>query len=172
MEWMDIYDEERQKTGRVMERSDTPAPGDCRTVVHVCVFNAAGQLLIQRRSAQKFTYPLRWDVSAAGAVDAGETPRQAAARELREELGLNLDLSGVRPVMTVNFPNGFDDVFAVEREVAPKELNLQTEEVCEAKWVTLAEAERMVREKEFCPYPPGFLSVVYALRNGEGFVDE
>ena len=168
---MDIYDEERQKTGRVMERSDTPAPGDCRTVVHVCVFNAAGQLLIQRRSAQKFTYPLRWDVTAAGAVDAGETPRQAAERELREEMGIAVDLSRVRPVMTVNFPTGFDDMFAVERELDPKELTLQTEEVCEAKWVTLAEAERMVRTKEFCPYPPGLLTVVYSLRRGEGFTD-
>ena len=36
----------------------------------------------------------------------------------------------------------------------------------------VAEAERMVREKKFCPYPPGFLSVVYSLRHGEGFVDE
>ena len=171
MEWMDIYDEERQKTGRVMERADEPAPGDCRTVVHVCVFNAAGQLLIQRRSAKKVTYPLRWDVTAAGAVDAGETPRQAAERELREEMGIAVDLSRVRPVMTVNFPNGFDDMFAVERELDPKELTLQTEEVCEAKWVTLAEAERMVRTKEFCPYPPGLLTVVYSLRRGEGFAD-
>ena len=126
MELMDIYDEERQRTGRTMERSQEPAPGDHRTVVHLCVFNAAGELLIQRRSEEKFTYPLRWDVTAAGAVAAGETSRQAAERELREELGYSLSLSGVRPVMTVNFPGGFDDFFVVEREISLQELTLQT----------------------------------------------
>ena len=171
MELMDVYDEERQRTGRTMERAQRPAPGDHRTVVHLCVFNAAGELLIQRRSAAKYTYPLRWDVTAAGAVDAGETSRQAAERELQEELGYSLSLAGVRPVMTVNFPGGFDDFFVVEREVPLESLTLQAEEVCDAAWVSLAEAERMVRAKEFCPYPPGLLTVLYSLRHGKGFVD-
>lgn len=172
MELMDIYDEERQKTGRVMERARKPAPGDHRTVVHLCVFNGAGELLVQRRSAEKFTYPLRWDVTAAGAVDAGETSRQAAEREMREELGYPLSLAGVRPVMTVNFPGGFDDFFVVECEISLEKLVFQREEVCDAAWVSLAEAERMVREKEFCPYPPGLLAVLYSLRHGKGFIDE
>ena len=172
MEIVDIYDEARQKTGRTMDRAAEPAPGDCRVVVHVCVFNAAGELLIQRRSPKKWAYPLRWDVSAAGAVAAGETPGEAAEREFREELGWPLDLSGIRPVMTVNFPGGFDDFYVVEREISLQELTLQAEEVCDAAWVSLAEAERMVLEKEFCPYPPGLLTVLYHLRHGKGFTDE
>ena len=171
MEWMDVYDEERQKTGRTMERAQQPAPGDHRTVVHLCVFNRHGQLLIQQRSKEKHSYPLRWDVTAAGAVDAGETSRQAAERELREELGYSLSLAGIRPVMTVNFPGGFDDFFVVEREIATEELTLQTEEVCAAAWVDLAAAETMIRNREFCPYPPGFLTVLYSLRHGQGFVE-
>ena len=172
MELMDVYDEERQKTGRTMERAAQPAPGDRRLVVHLCVFNSAGELLVQRRAPEKYTYPLRWDVTAAGAVDAGENSRQAAERELREELGCSLDLTGMQPVMTVNFPGGFDDFFVVEREISLETLMLQREEVCDAAWVSLAEAERMVREKEFCPYPPGLLTVLYSLRHGKGFVDE
>ena len=172
MEIMDIYDEARQKTGRTMERAAEPAPGDCRLVVHVCVFNGAGELLIQRRSAEKRAYPLRWDVSAAGAVDAGETPNRAAEREFREELGYKLDLSGMRPVMTVNFPGGFDDFFVVEREIDLSELRLQREEVCDAAWVSLAKVEQMILDKEFCPYPPGLLTVLYHLRHGKGFTDE
>ena len=171
MEIVDIYDEERQKTGRTMERHDAPADGDCRTVVHVCIFNREGQLLIQRRSAEKTTYPLRWDVSAAGGVDTGETPRQAAEREVREELGVALDLTHTRPILTVNFPGGFDDFFAVEADVDPESLSLQTEEVCDARYVTVAEAEQMVRDRRFCPYPPGFLTVLADLRHGKGFVD-
>ena len=172
MEIVDIYDEERQKTGRTMERHAPPAPGDCRTVVHVCIFNRKGELLIQRRSAEKRAYPLRWDVSAAGGVDTGETPRQAAEREVREELGVELSLSRTRPILTVNFPGGFDDFFAVEADILPETLSLQTEEVCDARYVTVEEAEAMVADKRFCPYPAGFLTVLAALRHGKGFVDE
>lgn len=172
MEIVDIYDEERQKTGRTMERAHKPAPGDCRTVVHVCVFNAAGELLIQQRSAEKRAYPLRWDVSAAGGVDAGETSRQAAEREIREELDYPLDLTGVRPVLTVNFPGGFDDFFVAEREIPLDSLTLQKEEVCAVAWVSLEEAERMVEDKRFCPYPSGLLTVLYSLRHGKGFIDK
>ena len=171
MEWMDVYDEERQKTGRMIERAQKPAPGDHRTVVHLCVFNSSGELLVQRRSAEKVSYPLRWDVTAAGAVDAGETSRQAAERELREEMGYDLPLMGLRPVMTVNFPGGFDDFFVVERDIALEELTLQKEEVCDAAWIPVREAEGRILKKEFCPYPPGFLTVLYSLRHGQGFVD-
>ena len=154
-----------------MERSQKPEPGDCRTVVHLCVFNGQGELLVQRRAAEKFTYPLRWDVTAAGAVDAGETSRQAAERELREELGYSLSLEGLRPVMTVNFPGGFDDFFVVEQDVSVEKLILQKEEVCDAAWIPVQKAEEMILKKEFCPYPPGFLTVLYSLRHGQGFVD-
>lgn len=64
-----------------------------------------------------------------GGVDAGETSRQAAEREFREELGVALDLTGVRPSCTVNFDGGFDDFFLVERDLGLEELTLQKEEV-------------------------------------------
>ena len=52
-----------------------------------------------------------------GGVDAGETSRQGAEREFREELGYPLDLSGLRPSVTVNFNGGFDDFYILERDL-------------------------------------------------------
>ena len=92
MELVDLYDENRQPLGRTAERHAPKGPGEYRTVVHVCLFNSRGQLLIQRRSREKTVWPERWDVSVGGGVDAGETSRQAAEREVREELGLGLAL--------------------------------------------------------------------------------
>jgi 16S rRNA (adenine1518-N6/adenine1519-N6)-dimethyltransferase len=57
-------------------------------VVRISILDQAGRLLVQKRSLQKELFPGRWDNSAAGHVDAGETYEQAALRELHEELGL------------------------------------------------------------------------------------
>lgn len=56
--------------------------------VHVFVFNAAGQLYLQRRSMNKDTAPGKWVSSCSGHVDAGEDYDAAALRELSEEIGL------------------------------------------------------------------------------------
>lgn len=56
--------------------------------VHMLIFNAGGELLLQQRSIWKDRNPGRWDSSAAGHVDSGETYLEAARRELQEELGI------------------------------------------------------------------------------------
>lgn len=169
MEWVDLYDENRVPLGKTAERYGKKHAGEYRTVVHVCIFNKAGQLLIQRRSAQKYICPNQWDVSAAGGVDAGETPREAAEREAREELGYALDLTGVRPSVTVNFSGGFDDFFIVQREVELDSLTLQTEEVSAVRWVTREDVRSMLAEGEFIAYPASFLEFLFDMRDQFGF---
>lgn len=61
--------------------------------VHILVFNAAGQVFLQRRAKTKDTFPDRWDSSCSGHVDTGENYLESAVRELGEELGL----AGVSP---------------------------------------------------------------------------
>lgn len=46
-------------------------------------------------------------------------------RELEEEIGLKLDLSNTRPHLTVNFDEGFDDIYLVEADIDLDELTLQ-----------------------------------------------
>lgn len=60
--------------------------------VHILLFNNAGELFLQKRSRHKDRHPCVWDSSAAGHVDAGEDYDHAAARELREELGVDAPL--------------------------------------------------------------------------------
>ena len=86
MEILDIYDSNRMPTGRTFVRGTKPE-GGYYLVAQVIVFNTKGQMLIQQRQAHKLGWPNRWDVSAGGSVQAGETSQQAAQRELREELG-------------------------------------------------------------------------------------
>ena len=169
VELVDLYDEDRVPLGRTAERYGKKGPGEYRTVVHVCLFGSDGRLLIQRRTDCKRIWPGRWDMSVGGGVDAGETSRQGAEREFREELGWPLDLTGVRPSVTVNFGGGFDDFFIVRRELDIGALTLQAEEVAEVRWVTLAEALALRDSGSFIPYPRGFLQFIFEMQDTFGF---
>jgi len=169
MELVDLYDENRVPLGRTAERYAKKGPGELRIVVHVCLFDRLGRLLIQRRTENKHIWPGLWDVTVGGGVDAGETTRQGAEREVREELGYALDLSGLRPSVTVNFAGGFDDFFIAVRDVDIDELSLQAEEVSAVRWVTLEELLAMVDDGRFIPYPKSFLQFLFDMRETFGF---
>ena len=169
MELVDLYDENRVPLGRVAERHAKKAPGEYRMVVHVCIFNGLGQMLIQQRSPEKTIWPELWDVSIGGGVDAGETSRQGAVREVGEELGYDLDLIGLRPAVTVNFEGGFDDFFVVTRDLDLGDLRLQKEEVSDVRWATLEETLAMLENGQFIPYPPSSPRLLFEARGSFDF---
>ena len=138
-------------------------------MVHVCVFDRRGRLLIQRRAPEKFIWPDLWDVSVGGGVDAGETSRRGAEREFWEELGVSLDLSGLRPSVTVNFDGGFDDFYILTKDLAPEDLTLQKEEVQAVRWASLEEILDMLARGTFIPYPESFLRFLFDMRRQFGF---
>ena len=82
-----IVDENNEPT-RGATKQEAWKKGLIHRVVRISIFDEAGRLLVQKRSTQKELFPGRWDNSAAGHVDVGETYEQAALRELSEELGL------------------------------------------------------------------------------------
>lgn len=169
MELVDLYDENRLPLGRTAERGAPKGPGELRLVVHVCVFDSRGRLLIQQRAPEKFIFPNLWDVSVGGGVDAGEDSRQGAEREFREELGIPLDLSGLRPSVTVNFDGGFDDFYILTKDLELDDLTLQKEEVRDVRWASREEILDMLEEGTFIPYPRSFLEFLFDMRDQFGF---
>jgi isopentenyldiphosphate isomerase len=57
-------------------------------VVHLHVFNSAGDIYLQKRPEWKDIQPGKWDTAVGGHIDYGETPEEALLREVREELGI------------------------------------------------------------------------------------
>lgn len=151
-ELWDIYTKDRQKTGRTHRRGDEMQEGDYHLVVHVCIFNSKNQLLIQKRQPFKKGWPNMWDMTAVGSALQGESSAQAAEREVYEEIGLKLDLSGRRANFSVSFAEGFDDYYLLEQDVEISSLRLQEEEVQDVRWVTREEAAEMQRQGIMIPY--------------------
>lgn len=151
-ELWDVYTKDRVKTGKTHRRGDKMEKGEYHLVVHVCIFNSKNQLLIQQRQPFKKGWPNMWDVSVGGSAVAGDDSGQAAEREVLEELGLKLDLSEKRPSFTMNFSDGFDDYYIVNKDIDIGNLHLQNAEVKQVKWVGREEALRMQNAGIMVPY--------------------
>ncbi|MCU0770316.1 MAG: NUDIX domain-containing protein [Verrucomicrobia bacterium] len=85
-EIFDIVNERDEVVGRAPRR-EVHARGLMHRAVHVLVFNAQGEVFLQKRSMTKDKSPGLWDSSASGHVDSGEDYETCALRELAEELG-------------------------------------------------------------------------------------
>lgn len=168
MEKWDIYDSERKLTGEMVIRGETMKSGDLHLVIHVCVFNAKGQMLVQQRQPFKKGWSNLWDITVGGSALAGESSYQAAERESKEEIGLSLDLSNHRPSFTVNFEQGFDDYYLINTEVELSELVLQYEEVQAVKWASREEILHMIENKEFVPYYSSLINMIFDMGQNLG----
>lgn len=167
-ELIDLYDVNREHTGRTAVRGEKLPENTYRMVVHVCIFNSKGEMLIQKREDDIVRWPSYWDVSVGGGASAGDTSRQAAERETAEELGLQIDFSDRRPVITVNFSDGFDDFYTVEADISLEDLHLQTEEVADTRWASREEIEAMIDDGSFIPYQKDLLGYLFFARENRG----
>src|SRR5512137_1073782 len=86
-EVFDVVNERDEVIGRA-PRGEVHRLGLLHRAVHVLVFNARGQVFLQKRSMKKDQQPGVWDSSASGHVDSGEDYDACAVREMREEIGL------------------------------------------------------------------------------------
>ena len=147
-----------------MKRGSSFADGDYHMVIHVCLFNEKGEMLIQQRQPFKEGWPNVWDITVGGSAISGDTSQSAAQRELLEEIGCALDFTNIRPHLTVNFEFGFDDYYLIEKDIDVKELHLQYEEVKQVKWASHDEIMRLLDSGEFIPYYSNLLRLLFDMR--------
>ena len=88
-EIFDIVNERDEVVGQNTRR-EVHRLGLKHRAVHVLVFNARGEVFLQKRSMTKDTARGKWDSSSSGHLDSGEDYDACAMRELREEIGLVL----------------------------------------------------------------------------------
>lgn len=165
MELWDVYDMNRNKTGRTWVRGEPLQEGNYHLVVHVCIFNSKGEMLIQQRQPFKEGWSNMWDLTVGGSAITGDSSQDAARRELEEEIGLTIDFQDVRPHITFHFERGFDDIYLIEKEVDLHTLTLQYEEVQAVKWASKEEILAMIKTGEFIPYYESLIHFLFDIRN-------
>lgn len=167
-EQFDLYTKDRLPLNQTMNRGESTPDGCCRLVVHVCIFNSSGEMLIQQRQPFKKGWSNMWDISCGGGVVSGEDSRTAAEREVAEELGVSISLEDVRPVLTIHFDEGFDDIYVITKDMQLSEICLQTEEVQAVKWASLEEIVAMIDSGKFIPYHKDLIGLLFFMRNHRG----
>ncbi len=165
MELFDILNEDGTKSGVVRERGVTHCQGSLHPTVHIWIVRekekGAFDVLLQKRSFGKDSYPGCYDISSAGHVAAGEDIIASALRELEEELGLRVrpeDLRevGIRRGKKEEIFRGrlFKDdewshIYLYREPVDIDELILQESEVEEVIWMDYAACLAGIREQSF-----------------------
>ncbi|MGP9782326.1 NUDIX hydrolase [Glutamicibacter sp. AOP12-B1-11] len=78
------------------------------TPVSYVIVRDRNRVLLQRRQGTGYLDGY-WSTAAAGHVEAGESAIQAAVRETREELGIELDAMQLKPLTTVHRPQSSNE---------------------------------------------------------------
>ena len=97
-EYVDVMDAEGTYTGEKVLKSVAHNKGLFHPTVHIWFYTKDGNILLQQRGRNKSTFPLLWDVSVAGHIASGEDIVDAAIREIKEEIGLELEHQELHPL--------------------------------------------------------------------------
>lgn len=162
-EWLDIVDEKGIPTGETVERTVAHREGIRHRSSHVWLFRLKEnrvQILLQKRSPGKDSFPGCYDISSAGHIPAGVDFVPSALRELQEELGViceasELDYCGQRSFYYEMefYGEMFKDrqvsnVYALWLDKGESDFVLQQEEVESVKWLDFEECCELIRNNQ------------------------
>ena len=148
MEYNDIYDENRNLTGRLHRRGTRWKQGEYGLIVCVWVYDGKGKILLTRRAKGK-SFAGTWE-NSGGAAQAGETSRQAIARELFEETGIKADEEEFELLDTDRDRNAFYDFYCLKRQVPIRDIVLLPGETDGVQWASYGKIHWMIRTGKIC----------------------
>lgn len=173
----DMYKDRPPSAGITKARKQVHRDGDWHRSVHVWVVDLKRQeVVLQRRSPNKDTFPNRWDISAAGHIENGADSRETAARELAEELGMDAsavsstaDQQQVSSGLSFAFTcpaeqaplggcNCYEDVYFLQRDKDSCHFAIGEAEVTAVKWIKIDELRHLwdTKHQDYVPRVPRY----------------
>lgn len=158
MEYWDIYDKNKQLTGRTMKKNDwILKDGEYHLSVLGIIQLVNGKYLITQRVMTKAWAPGWWEVPG-GACMAGESSEEAVLREVKEETGLDVSMASGGFKMSYHRENPgqgdnyFVDVYKFILDFNENDVQIQTEEALSYRLATKEEIEELDRQGIFLHY--------------------
>ena len=146
-EYFDVLNECGEFTNKIATREECHKQGLWLRAVYGFIFNKKGDVLLPKRAKTRKLWPDLWDITAGGHVLAGEFGEQALQREIKEELGLDVETNEIKYLVgstSTNIQgniinNHFNECYIVTKDVDISKIKLQKEEVSDIKWFTKQE---------------------------------
>lgn len=148
VEFNDVYDKYRNRTGRIHRRGSLWRIGEYGLVVCVWVYDGKGNLLLTRRAPGK-SFAGTWE-NTGGAVKAGENSRQAIARELFEETGIRMEEEAFELLCTGKSRHLHFDFYCLKCEVPVEQIKLLPGETDGVQWASMQQVRQMIKNGEIC----------------------
>ena len=141
-EKFDVLNELGEFTGKIATREECHAKGLWHRAVYAFIIDDNGNILLQKRSANKKLWPNMWDVTVGGHVDSGEFGRQALIREAKEELGIEINDDDIKYLVGSTSVNNqgniinkhYNECYLITKNIDVSEIIVQKEEVSEVRY--------------------------------------
>ena len=148
IEFNDVYDKNRNLTGKVHRRDARWRVGEYGLVVCTWVYDGKGNILLTRRAPDK-SFAGTWE-NTGGAVLAGETSRQAIVRELFEETGIRAEEDEFELLSTNRTRNLHFDFYCIRKTTPLDQIVLLPGETDDVRWASIEQIDEMVKSGEIC----------------------
>lgn len=151
MEYWDLYDYCGKKKAKKAIRGTKLNNDDFHLVINAWIVNDAGEFLITQRSPKK-SHPLMWECTGGSSL-MGESSLEAAIREVREELGIDVRSEEATFIgETRRFYKNCPDILHVwlfRSNVNIKDVKIQEEEVNDVMWASKDKILQLFKENKF-----------------------
>ena len=153
-ELWDVYDINRNKTGRLHERGKPMSAGDYHLVVHIWIINSKGEFLISRRTPGITGWAGMWQTTGGSAV-VGDDSLTTALKETSEEIGVVLDPKNGQlfKQYTLSHTNdkggAFYDVWLFGQEFDISAVVFHPDETCDAMLANKEQIRHMIGDGIF-----------------------
>lgn len=154
-EVFDIFDRSGNFLGtRLKSFCHSQNPGVYHKPVWIWLTNSKKEILVQRRSKTKKWYPEKLDGSATGHVVAGESPLLGAVREIKEELGIDVDEKKLKFVgeFVADVVWEIGQVFFSNIDAKVYDFQIDKNELEEVFWLSFNEFKKVLYSDNFMPY--------------------
>jgi isopentenyldiphosphate isomerase len=156
-EMVDVLNSDGIPTGEIISKKDAHKNGVWHRAAHVWFVNNNNEILLQKRANHIESNPGKYDISAAGHLMAGDTFIKGALREIKEELGIDLEEKDLVKIGELHnestqhegkyINKEYNDIYVVRKDIPISDFTIQESEVSLIKYISIEEFKKWVDKK-------------------------